>query len=182
MLYLVILLDPTIDPRREKTAENRRKENHGDGHEINELAESLGREKMALPNPPFRTIRLAFQLACGRAERLAHGEPLHHVECPERAVRQLTVDEARVEETVNSKLPSYDDDVIVVTACISSTCYVAQTTVFTCELQTCKHASRTTTTDAEAAYTAKRRPVRIVHAERHNSKQKALKRERQIKH
>ena len=31
------------------------------------------------------------------------------------------------------------------------------------------------------SYTAKRRPVRIVHAERHSSKQEALKRERQIK-
>jgi predicted GIY-YIG superfamily endonuclease len=31
------------------------------------------------------------------------------------------------------------------------------------------------------SYTAKRRPVRIVYAERHNSKQEALKRERQIK-
>ena len=38
---------------------------------------------------PFRTIRLAFQLACGRA--------LHHVECPERAARQLQAGEARVE-------------------------------------------------------------------------------------
>jgi putative endonuclease len=32
-----------------------------------------------------------------------------------------------------------------------------------------------------SSYTAKRRPVRIVYAERHNSKQEALKRERQIK-
>jgi len=31
------------------------------------------------------------------------------------------------------------------------------------------------------SYTAKRRPVLIVYAERHNSKQEALKRERQIK-
>ena len=31
------------------------------------------------------------------------------------------------------------------------------------------------------SYTAKRRPVRIAYAERHNSKQEALKRERQIK-
>ena len=31
------------------------------------------------------------------------------------------------------------------------------------------------------SYTAKRRPVRMVYAERHNSKQEALKRERQIK-
>jgi predicted GIY-YIG superfamily endonuclease len=31
------------------------------------------------------------------------------------------------------------------------------------------------------SYTAKRRPARIVYAERHNSKQEALKRERQIK-
>ena len=31
-------------------------------------------------------------------------------------------------------------------------------------------------------YTAKRRPVRMVYAESHNSKQEALKRERQIKH
>ena len=31
------------------------------------------------------------------------------------------------------------------------------------------------------SYTAKRRPVRIVYAERHNSKQEALKRERQLK-
>jgi putative endonuclease len=31
------------------------------------------------------------------------------------------------------------------------------------------------------SYTTKRRPVRIVYAERHSSKQEALKRERQIK-
>ena len=48
-------------------------------------------------------------------------------------------------------------------------------------LQTWQHASGVTTRDAEEKYTAQRRPVRIVYAEEHGSKQDALRRERQIK-
>jgi predicted GIY-YIG superfamily endonuclease len=126
-------------------------------------------------SPPFRTIRLAFRLA-SRAERLAHGEPsimsnvlsehLGGRRLPKCKSKDLAVSRRRCHRRQGMHYAS---------------CYVARTTVFTwARLQTRRHASRTTTTDAGGSYTAKRRPVRIVYAERHSSKPEALKRELQI--
>ena len=124
---------------------------------------------------PHHSTRLPARLR--RAERLAHGEPsiMSNVLSEPLAGRRLVMASRRT-------CPHHKDDGIVVKRCITSTCCVAQTTVFTwARRQTCRHASRTTTTDAEAATpprggrSASFMPRGIVR------NREALKRERQIK-
>jgi putative endonuclease len=74
------------------------------------------------------------------------------------------------------------DDGIVVKRCITSTCYrCADNSLYVGETSNLQTREQDHNDGRGGSYTAKRRPVRIVYAEKHNSKQEALKRERQIK-
>ena len=74
------------------------------------------------------------------------------------------------------------DDGIVVKRCITSTCYrCADNSLYVGETSNLQTREQDHNDGRGGSYTAKRRPVRIVYAEKHNSKREALKRERQIK-
>ena len=100
-----------------------------------------------------------------------------HVECPERAIGRPKAGQWRVEGLPTSRrrwhrrrMPHY----VYLLRCADNSLYVGETS----DLQT---RERHHNEGRGGSYTAKRRPVRIVYAERHDSKQEALKRERQIK-
>ena len=118
------------------------------------------------------------------SRRLAHGEPsiTSNVLSERLAGRRLANCESkdrvkRVEGLPTSQRRWHRRQAVhyvYLLRCADNSLYVGETSNLQTREQNHNHGRG-------GSYTAKRRPVRIVYAERHNSKQEALKRERQLK-
>jgi putative endonuclease len=100
-----------------------------------------------------------------------------HVECPERVVGRPKAGRLRVEGLAVSHRRCHRRQAthyVYLLRCADNSLYVGETA----NLQSRENDHND---GRGGSYTAKRRPVRVVYAEKHRSKQEAMKRERQLK-
>ena len=142
--------------------------------EIVRFRSDLNMLSRASPPLPHHSTRLPARFASRKARSW---RAIHHVECPERVIGRPKAGQLRVEglaHITTTMASSQGMHYVYLLRCADNSLYVGETS----NLQTREQDHND---GRGGSYTAKRRPVRIVYAERHNSKQEALKRERQIK-